>query len=177
MDWKKVLVCAVVAVLCSAPSWAGSFGAYGSYWDSDEADKSLGAGARIGFNFVKFLELEFHGTHYPDFKTSLLLTDVDIKATPVDGGLRVNLLPSAPVNPYVGAGVSYYFLDTDKGNIDNKTGWYGEAGLDLGAKNTRFFAEALWRKLDTSIGLGVFNADTKFDGVAVNSGVVWRWGN
>ena len=60
--------------------------------------------------------------------------------------------------------------------IDNETGWYAEAGLDFGGDNGRFFVEGMWRKLDTSISLGVFDADTKFDGIAANVGVVWRWG-
>ncbi len=176
MKWKRGLIGLATLVLFSVPASAGSFGLYGSHWDTDEADSSLGAGVRVGFNFLKFLELEFHGTHFPDFNRESLLQDIDLKATPVDGGLRVNFLPSLTVNPYVGAGVSYFFLDSDQGEIDNETGWYAEAGLDFGGDNGRFFVEGMWRKLDTSISLGVFDADTKFDGIAANVGVVWRWG-
>ena len=176
MNWKKLVFCSALVTLIAAPSWAGSFGVYGAYWDADEADKSLGAGVRVGFDFVKFLELEFHGTHYPDFETRTLVTDFDIQATAVDGGLRVNFLPVGPVNPYVGAGISRYFLDSDQGDIDNETGWYGEAGLDLGGENCRFFAEAMWRKLDAHISLEDFNTDAQFDGIAFNVGALWRWG-
>ena len=176
MNWKKLIFCFALVSLCAVPSWAGSFGVYGSYWDADEADKSFGAGVRVGFDFVKFLELEFHATHYPDFETRTIFADFDIKATPVDAGLRVNIIPVGPVNPYVGAGFSRYFLDSDVGNIDNETGWYGEAGLDAGGDHGRFFAEVMWRKLETHVSLGVFDDDARFDGAAFNVGGMWRWG-
>jgi hypothetical protein len=176
MHWKRLVTGLIALVLVSAPARAGSFGFYGSYWDSDQADSSAGGGGRIGFNFVKFLELEFHGTYYSSFSTDVGGQSVDVKAKPVDGGLRVNFLPSAPINPYVGAGVTRYFLDTDQGAIDDKNGIYGEAGLDLGSGNARFFLEAMWRKMDATISLASFDRDTQFDGIAANAGFLWRWG-
>ncbi|HEV8376004.1 MAG TPA: outer membrane beta-barrel protein [Candidatus Polarisedimenticolia bacterium] len=176
MNWKKLIVCCALTTLCSVPSWAGSFGVYGSFWDADEADKSFGAGARVGFDFVKFLELEFHATYFPDFETETVFGTVDIRAIPVDGGLKVNIIPEGGFNPYVGAGFTQYFLNSDEGNIDNETGWYGEAGFDAGGDHGRFFAEAMWRKLDAHVSLGVFDEDAKFDGITFNVGGTWRWG-
>ena len=165
------------AMIVVGPAWAGSLGVYGSYWDSEEADSSAGGGGRVGFAFVKFLEVEFRGTYYPSFNTDVMGMNVDVKAKPLDGGLRFNLLPSGPLNPYVGAGVTYYFLSADGGDIEDKTGIYGEAGLELGANRRKFFIEALWRKMDTTISLAAFNRRTDFDGVAFNTGLVWRWGS
>jgi len=173
---KRLVIWVVIAVLLGAPALAGSFSLYGSHWDSDTAENSAGGGAHVGFNFVKFLELDFHGTYYPDFTTEVSGQPVEVKARPLDGGLRVNILPMAPVNPFVGAGVTYYFLDTDQGSIDNTTGIYGQAGLDMGSGHSKFFVEALWRKLDTSISLASFDRDATLDGFAANAGVVWRWG-
>ncbi len=73
--------------------------------------------------------------------------------------------------------MTYYFLSASGGSVDNKTGILGQAGLEMGGKGPRFFVEALWRKMDAKIALASFNRDTKFDGVAANAGVVWRWGN
>ena len=176
MNLKRWLLGMATLALFSVPAAAGSFGLYGSYWDSDQVDSSWGGGVRIGFNFVKFLELEFHGTDYPSFSSTTTPAALDIKAIPADGGLRFNILPTKAVNPYFGAGVSYYFLDSDEGSIDNQTGWYGEAGLDFGGKNARFFLEAMWRKMDTTISLNSFDTDANFDGVVGNVGVNWRWG-
>ena len=68
MNLMKVVMLLAILTLFSAPSWAGSFSLYGSYWDTKDADASWGAGVRTGFNFTKMLELEFRGTYYPDFK-------------------------------------------------------------------------------------------------------------
>src|SRR5262249_37634368 len=140
MSWKRWIVGAVAVLMFSAPSWAGSFGVYGAYWDSKDADSSWGGGARVGFSFVKFLELEFHGSYFPNFGADILNSSIDITATPVDGGLRFNILPGKAINPYVGAGASYYFMSSNEGSIDNQTGYYGEAGLEFGGKNTKIFA-------------------------------------
>lgn len=177
MNWKNFAIALAALAVFSVPAHAGSFGLYGSYWDSDQADSSKGGGVRAGFNFVKYLELDFHGTYYPSFSTDVQGQMVDVKAKPVEGGLRVNLLPGGPINPYVGAGVSYFFLDTDQGEIDNQSGIYGQAGLELGGEGSRFFVEALWRKMDTTITLAAFDRDTQFDGLAANAGFTWRWGN
>ena len=176
MNWKRTAIALAAFALLVVPAHAGSFGLYGWYWDSNDADSSKGYGARAGFSFLKHLELDFHGTYYPSFTTDVNGQMVDVKAKPVDGGLRVNLLPGGPVNPYVGAGVSYFFLDTDQGEIDNKTGIYGQAGLELGGEGSHFFVEALWRKIDTTITLASFDRDTKLDGLAANAGFSWRWG-
>jgi len=178
MNWKKIVVCTTAALFFTVPSWAGSFGVYGAYWDSNDASSSWGGGARVGFSFVKFLELEFHGTYYPDFGADILGSSIDITATPVDGGLKFNILPDKAFNPYVGAGTSYYFMDTSDGSIeiDNSTGWYGEAGLDFGGDNARFFVEAVWRVMDTSLSVGSADADADFDGVTGQVGINWTWG-
>ncbi len=175
MKWKRIVTALAAGMFFFAPASAGSFGIYGSYWDSDRTEKSWGGGARIGFSFVKFLELDFHGTYDPDFTTDVGGQSVDVKARPVDGGLRVNLLPGGPINPYVGAGVTYYFLNTNQGDINNDTGFYGQAGLEFG-KDTRFFLETLWRKMDTRIKLASFDRDTRFDRFSANAGFAWRWG-
>src|SRR6266704_1535760 len=112
MNRKTIMTALAAGMLFSIPAWAGSLGVYGSYWDSDQADRSWGGGGRVGFSFVKFLELDFHGTYYPNFTTDIGGQSGDVKAKPVDGGLRVNLLPGGPINPYAGAGVTYYFLKT-----------------------------------------------------------------
>lgn len=176
MTLQRIALALGVVALCSVPAHAGSFALYGSHWDSKDAGDSWGGGAKIGFTFVKMLEFEFHGTRYSDFKSTDTPSDVDVRATALDGGLRVNFLPTAPINPYVGAGLSYYFFDASPGDIDNKSGIYGLAGLDFGSRHSRFFIEAMWRKLDTTISLNSFHTDATFDGVAANAGFAWRWG-
>jgi hypothetical protein len=178
MNWKKCLMVLATFALFSAPTWAGSFGVYGAYWGAEDAANSWGAGARVGFNFAPWLELEFHGTYYPDFhrRGDVFSPGTDIRAIPVDGGLKFNILSDKFVNPYVGGGFTYFFLNSDEGNLDNDTGWYGEVGVDIGKDNTRFFAEALWRQLDAPISFGSFDDEIDFGGIDWHAGVVFRWG-
>ncbi|HEV8337533.1 MAG TPA: outer membrane beta-barrel protein [Candidatus Polarisedimenticolia bacterium] len=177
MTWKKCLMVLATLALFSAPTWAGSFGVYGAYWGAEDAANSWGAGARVGFNFAPWVELEFHGTYFPDFHArGNTIPDTDVRAIPVDGGIKFNLLSDKFVNPYVGGGVSYYFLNSDVGNIDNDTGIYGEVGVDIGKDNTRFFAEALWRQLETPISFGSFDDNIDFGGIDWHAGAVFRWG-
>lgn len=175
---RKVAMLLAILALFSAPSWAGSFGLYGSYWDTKDADASWGAGARVGFNFTSMLELEFHGTYYPGFRNDQFSgQSLDVTAIPVDGGLKFNFLPDKAVNPFVGGGFSYFFLSTDPGSVDDQSGVYLNAGLDAGAKDTaKFFAELMWRKVDTAFSFGAFNRDVNFDGLGLNVGANWRWG-
>jgi hypothetical protein len=176
MTFKRLMAALAAMLLVSAPARAGSFGLYGSYWNSDQADTSGGGGARIGFDFTRVIELEFHGTYFSNFTTDVNGQSVDVKATPVDGGLRFNLLPTSPVIPFVGAGVTYYFLDATQGTIDNKTGIYAQAGLEVGKRNTHFLIEALWRKMEATLSFASFDQNTQFDGLAGNVGIDWRWG-
>jgi len=175
---RKFAMLLAILALFSAPSWAGSFSLFGSYWDSKDADVSWGGGVRVGFDLTKRFELEFHGTYYPDFKDDQFPgTSIELTAIPVDGGLKFNFIPDKAVNPFVGAGVSYYFLSTSPGSVEDQSGVYLDAGLDIGDKDgARFFAEVMWRKVDTSISFSTFNNDVKFDGLGLNAGATWRWG-
>ena len=178
MTGKKLVILLAILALSSAPSWAGTFSLFGSFWDAKGADASWGAGAGVGFDLTKRVQLEFRGTYYPKFKNDEFPgTTIDLTAIPVDGGLSFNFSPDEPFNVFVGAGVSYYFLSTSPGNVDNETGVYLDAGVDFGdQENARFFAEVMWRKVDTAVSIGAFDQDVKFDGLSLNAGATWRWG-
>src|SRR2546428_13400487 len=84
MNWKKIVTGLATVLFVSAPARAGSFGVYGSYWNSDQADSSFGGGGKVGVTFVKFLELECHGIYHPSFTARGSGLAVDVKANPVD---------------------------------------------------------------------------------------------
>jgi len=164
-----VLMCAV------GPAFAGSVGVYGTYWDGGDADPAYGAGARVGFDFLNWLELEFHGTWYQDLEDDAATQPIQVTATPIDGGLKFNLLPESKFNVYVGGGVTYYLVDSNFGDADNETSYYGEAGIEFGGEHAKLFVEALWRDLDVTIEDTLGDSDADFSGVAGNVGLNWRW--
>ncbi|HEU5181808.1 MAG TPA: outer membrane beta-barrel protein [Candidatus Polarisedimenticolia bacterium] len=177
MSWKKFLLVGIFAMAFMAvPAHAGTVGVYGAFWDTDDADSSWGAGARVGFDFLSWLELEFHGTYFPEFGGDVLGSDIDISVIPVDGGLKFKLFPNKPATLYVGAGATYYFLDSDDVEIDNETGYYAEAGVEFGGEHTRLFFEVMWRAMDATIDSGILSGDASFDGLTGQFGVNWTWG-
>ena len=162
-------------LVTAAPAFAGTFGFYGSYWDGSDSGSTYGAGARIGFDFLKWMELEFHGTYYTDFEGDIQSQNFELTALPVDGGLKFKFLPNSKVNLYFGAGLTYYFMDTNLGTLDDEFTYYGEAGLQFGGKSTKFFVEALWRSLDTTVDDPSGDTDIDFSGVSANAGINWNW--
>src|SRR5262245_19958352 len=176
---KKAILALVVVLAAAAvtatPSYAGSIGVYGSYWDGNDVGSSYGAGVRLGFDMFKWLGLEFHGTYYSDFTQEIDSNDFELTALPVDGGLRINLFGESKFNLYFGAGVTYYFMDTNLGSVDDEFTYYGEGGVEFGSKNTKFFAELLWRDLDTTVDDPSGDDDIDFSGISANAGINWRW--
>jgi outer membrane protein with beta-barrel domain len=174
---KTLLALATLALCCtlSAPASAATFGAYGSYWDSKDMKSTTGFGVKFGFDLSKNVELEFHGTYYKDFEETFSGTGFKLTALPVGGGLRFNLMPEETFNFALGVGVSYVFLDSNIGTIDDKLMWYGLAGFDVGSKTTRFMLEAVYRKLKSTLDNGGIGLDVKLDGFSVNAGVLWKF--
>jgi hypothetical protein len=176
----KKLILALIVVIAAAfasatPSYAGSIGVYGSYWDGSDVGSSYGAGVRLGFDMFDWMGLEFHGTYYADFEEEIDSEDFELTALPVDGGLRFNLFGKSKFNLYLGAGVTYYFMDTNLGSVDDEFTYYGEVGIEMGGDNTKFFAEALWRDLDTTVDDPSGDEDVSFSGVSLNAGLNWTW--
>ncbi len=177
MGWKKFLLIGIFAMVITAvPAHAGTVGVYGAFWDTDDADSSWGGGVRIGFDFLKWLELEFHGTYYPEFGGDILGSNVDITAMPVDGGLKFKLFPDKNFHLYVGAGATYYFMDSNDLEIDDETGYYAEAGVEFGGEHSRLFFEVMWRAMEASVDAGSSSGDASFDGLTGQIGVNWTWG-
>jgi hypothetical protein len=173
---RKFVLVITVLLAAAMPAYAGSVGVYGSYWDSSDVGSTEGLGVRLGFDMFKWMELEFHGTYYSDFSQDVQSQSFKLTALPVDGGLRFNLLPKSKVNVYVGAGVTYYFMDTNFGSVGNEFTYYGDAGLEFGGDKTKFFVEAMWRNLDTNVNDPTTGSvDVSFSGISANAGINWRW--
>ena len=173
---KRILTCLAVVLLAGTVSaQAGTFGVFGSYWDSDEADSAMGVGALVGFEFADFMTLEFRGTYFEDFTADEFASTFDMSVIPLDAGLRFDILKDKRVNPYLGIGGTYYLLDTDLGEVDDEFGYYGLVGLDFGFDTFRFFVEAMYRQAEGTVESGGTDADVDFTGVTGNAGIAWRW--
>lgn len=186
-----------IALLSAAPAMA-DFKLYGSYWDTSDASETFGGG--LGFDIPLGstpLALGINGTYYrelSDEPLGNLFEDDDegffeedsLEILPVDVTLKYMFPTEGSVHPWVGAGASYFFIDTTRNNIevDDEAGWNASVGATFGDREgTNFFAEAIYRNTkatferqnDDDVDFNDDRAEIDLDGFGVNAGIVWRW--
>ena len=186
----------VAALLGAAPAMA-DFKLYGSYWDTSAADETFGGGLGFDIPFGSSpLSLGINGTYYRELSDKPLrnlFEDDDngffeedtLEVLPVDVTLKYNFPTDGSVHPWIGAGASYFFLDSSRSgvDIDDETGWNASVGATFGDREgTNFFAEAIYRNTkatvernDDDIDIIEDRVDVDLDGFGVNAGIVWRW--
>ncbi|MEM7479847.1 MAG: outer membrane beta-barrel protein [Acidobacteriota bacterium] len=196
---KKTLLIALTALVglsfVSLPAEAGGISIYGSYWDTEDTGENLGAGIRFGFGLTQAVDIDLRVTYYEetaDDPFDLILDGEDptldngIQVVPVEAGLRFNLGRPSGLRPYLGAGVSYYLLETDVGELDDEGGYYGVFGFEIGDESGgRFFAEAMYRTVEATVEFDrddfpdVEIDEDQFDvdlgGLAVNAGFAFSF--
>lgn len=94
--------------------------------------------------------------------------DTGVTAIPLEAGLRFNFTRDSQAwNPYLGAGGTYYALETDFGNIDDEAGFYASLGSEFGNGVGADFFE--------TDGFDGSRVDLDLGGFVANMGVVWKW--
>ena len=193
---KTFLAALALALLLPASSvLASGLSLYGAYWDTDALDDTAGAGAKFSIPLGDTLNLDLRGTYFEPFDEEALRDEIEdigddevdreifnseIEIIPLEAGLSFNL-GSAAIRPSIGAGVSYFMLDTDRGSIDDEVGWYANFALEFARENSvGFFLEALYRAAEGELTEDEDDIDFErvtfdLDGVAANAGVVFRF--
>ena len=194
-DWllKGLLVTLAVVVLSSAPASAGSFAAYGTWWDTEDASDAAGVGLSYAWNLGEVVDLEARLAWYEelsddpldDFFSGTSPISTGLTVLPLEVGLRFNFARDSEVwNPWVGGGVAYFALDTDSGNIDDEIGFYATFGSTFGdGKGADFYAELGYRFAEGEVSdLGDLNGDglddnfdVSLNGPFLSAGVAWKW--
>ncbi|HWN43300.1 MAG TPA: hypothetical protein VNW71_13825 [Thermoanaerobaculia bacterium] len=181
---KTILFFAVAALaILAGPASATDIGLFGAYWNTQDADEALGAGAK--FRLGRFVELR--GTYFSDVTadTEPERFDFEVSAIPIEAGLRFDFAEGSAFNPYVGGGAGYYMLDTTEGDIDDEVGYYAVLGSEFGARDSgiSFMAEAIYRNMEATVTEDEdgFPDDIRddvairLDGLGLNAGIVWRF--
>jgi hypothetical protein len=186
---KRFVFVLGLAAFCSvAPAAAGDLGIFGSYWDTDELGETAGGGIRWAFGDGVF-RFELRGAYFPDLSEDFdqLIEDNDletgtfeVEAIVPEAGFTFNLAPESRFQPYLGAGGSYYLLDTNVFELDDEYGYYGLFGFQVGGggDGPAFFAEGLYRWVDGTVeGGDLIEDDFEIDleGYAINAGVLFRF--
>jgi hypothetical protein len=143
------------------PAAAGQFSLYPVYWDTDAAGEALGGGVTFGiqlgdspFDLDLRASVLQQGTVDDPFGNSMFFEKSDLQMAPVEVGLRFNFAPSGHINPWVGGGASYVFLDLDenRANVADETGWYASVGASFGDPDGwSLFVEGLYRGIEATV--------------------------
>jgi hypothetical protein len=197
MTRKTIPTLLLVLALGATPAFAGGLNIYGSYWDTDAAEEAAGGGLRLGIPLGQVVQLDLGASYYEELTDRPFreLGDVEtpfvengLQVIPVEAGLRFNFAEGSRFNPYLGGGATYYFIDSDFGDVSDEAGWYARIGAELGEPGgSGFFAEAGYRGVEVTVENDPddfddfddieFQEETEIDlsGAVVNVGYVWRW--
>jgi hypothetical protein len=177
---KMILPIMAALALLASPAMAADIGAYGAFWDTEDADQALGVGAKLRFGIV-----ELRGTYFSDVTadTEPESLDFEVSAIPLEAGLAFRFADTARFSPYLGGGAGYYLLDTTEGDIDDEVGYYAVFGTDFtGPAGLGFMVEGIYRNMEASVrgdlddDPGVDDdVDIQLGGFGINAGLVWRF--
>lgn len=195
---SKAFAAVVTALALAAPASASDFSLFGAYWDTDAAGDAAGGGIGFGFPFNETLGLELRATYFEELSDDPLenafdsddpvFQEVGISVLPAEIGLRFNFASESSFRPYLAGGASYFFLDSDFGEINDELGYYAALGANIGDPDgANFFIEGIWRKATAEVELDPDDlddiddldvddhADLDLDGIGLNLGVRWDW--
>jgi outer membrane protein with beta-barrel domain len=177
---RKTILCmvAAAALLAGRPASAADFTLYGAYQDTKDADQGLGIGGKLRFGIV-----ELRATYFDDVTSDTGPRDFELRMTPFEAGLAFKFAQNDSVSPYVGGGAGYYFLKTNRGNVDDEVGYYAVLGTDFTRPSgLGFNIEGIYRSMeatvtDRSLTNPAFQDKTKIQlgGLGVQGGLVWKF--
>ncbi len=190
---KISFISLIAGSLMATSASAASFSLFGTYWDTDRLGEAFGGGLAVGIPLGEVVELDLRASYLEElnddpfdaiFDDDDVFQEFTVEMVPLDVGLRFNLQRRGSVNPYLGAGGTYYLLDTNTGNdIDDEVGYYGMIGARFGdAQGAGFFTEILYRKVEATVvnnDLDDFDVDESvsldLDGFSAIAGFRWSW--
>ena len=184
---KKVLAVASFLALVTVPAWAGGIGIMYSTWDTEDMSDDEGVGFKIEFDVGQNVDFEIRGAWLDELGAATQGEVLQLEAMPVDIGLSTDLMRDGKVQPFVGGGLSYVFLNAKIAGdsvlrTDDEVGYYLVAGL-RGNITERFsiFGEVLHRNLKTEFTSDGFlnrdfeNFSADLAGIGANLGLSMSW--
>lgn len=188
-----------LVLVCASPAAAQEFKIFGSYWNTTDLDDTFGGGLSLGFPLgASPLSFHIRGTYYEELGTDPLdaafdddegvFQDEGLEILPIEAGLDYTFPSNGPVALSIGAGGTYFLLDSTLSgvDIDDELGWHASVGARFGDREgANFFAEAIYRTTEATLDFqeepGIDDPDVQdqvnidLDGFAVNAGLLWRF--
>jgi hypothetical protein len=177
---RKALLVLVICIL-AAPAWAGGgYSLFGTYGSVDNHEFALGAGMRLTLGGERWVG-DLTWTWYQNVSGvgTIAGFDDNLQVIPTELGIRLLMNPRGKVIPYMGAGLSFFYVHLNDGSASNTVGGYAIFGINFGAKQTKFFAEALYRYGQSDVsytsGGNKWTGTMDVGGIAANVGVAWTF--
>jgi hypothetical protein len=165
---------AFALVMVPGGSFANSGAGYLALKHADELDGGAGPGFMYTWGFENGVRIDARLSY-------LHFWDPDVDMVPIELTSAYQFETDSSVSPYLGAGVGYYFLSANRGNLEDDFGIQIYGGLKVELKgNFDFFAELNWLFLEAdtdSVAAKDFGNKSKvdLDGVGLNLGLVHRF--
>lgn len=188
---RAFLALSLLALLAVPAGAGGGIGMHAAWVNGDDAGDDAGWGLLFNFGVTPRVDIQLRGS---DFRSLVvdpdgvqgLDRDFEFQATLVDLGFVFNFRrDDRKLTPYVGAGGTYFALDStpdSRGRLEDEYGWYGVAGLDFPiARLWAIYAEAMWRDAKMTIrgddlGLGgPVDVGVDINGPQANVGIKFNW--
>jgi hypothetical protein len=104
----------------------------------------------------------------------------NLQIVPTELGIRFIMNPKGNVIPYLGGGVSFFWVNVNDGSASNPIGAYALFGINFGGSKVKFFAEGLYRYAKSDItyryaGDIRWTGEMDVGGFAANAGVIWTF--
>ena len=178
---RKALLVLGICIL-AAPAWAGGgYSLFGSYGSVDNHEFAAGAGMRLTLGGERWMG-DLTWTWYQDVTGvgTIQGFEDNMQVIPTELGIRFLMNPKGSVIPYLGGGLTFFWVNLNDGNASNPVGAYAMFGINFGAKRTKFFAETLYRYGQTDVsyrnaGNDPWRGTMDIGGFAVNAGIVWTF--
>ena len=178
---RKALLVLTICIL-AAPAWAGGgYSLFGSYGAVDNNEFALGAGMRLSLGGERWMG-DLTWTWYQNVNGVDTVAGFEdtIQVIPTELGIRFLMNPRGSVIPYLGGGLTFFYVNLNDGNADNPVGAYGVFGINFSGTKTKFFVEAVYRYAQSDVtyryaGDEQWEGTMDVGGFAVNAGIVWTF--
>lgn len=138
---KRWMTAVCVFCMGAGLSYGSGLGAFVSRWDPDEGEDSDGVGGKLSLDLGEAVGIELRGTYFDEDALTVI---------PADAGLVLKIpLAEDAITLFGSGGATWYFLDSDAGDVDDEVGWYAGGGLEIRITDgLSIFAEAHYRSLE-----------------------------
>jgi hypothetical protein len=178
---RKALLVLGICILATPAFAGGGYSLFGSYGSVDNHEFAVGAGMRLTLGGDRWVG-DLTWTWYQNVSGvgTVAGFDDNIQVIPTELGIRFLMNPKGKVIPYLGGGLTFFYVNLNDGNASNPVGGYALFGINFGAKRAKFFAEGLYRYGQSDVsyryaGDQQWTGTMDVGGFAANAGIAWTF--